>query len=820
MKKYLSILLLFIAGLKFAHAQQLIKVVDFETNFPIEGVKVSSPDKKYVFHTDKEGFISLRNFKKKDSIVFSHPEYETYKTTKKEIWSHGRVIQMIKHYQKLDNVVLSVSRTSANKNTIAKQVKIIDRIETMKIMPATAADLLELTGSLMIQKSQGGAGSPIIRGLEANRVLLVMDGIRLNNAISRTGHLHTAVTINPLLMDRTEIIYGPSSIYGSDALGGVINFYTHNPIVNNTKPLSGEFLSRYSSANNETTFHLNTEISKPLWATFFALTFSDYGDIKMGKNRFHGYEKWGLVPFYSENDDFNFYSSPTENPDPNIQKNTAFSQKDFFNKTIINLSKENQNKLILLSQYNYTGKVSRFDKLTQEKNGQLKYAEWYYGPAERLLLSPQFDLYFSHKYLQKAKIILAYQNWNESRINRKFNSLERDYKEENVKVYSLNADFTAKLGNRKSLLYGLESYYNIVNSSSFSKVLVVNGNEIIKLNDGNAIPTRYPDGGSSYLNFAAYSSFKFKWGKKSYINTGIRFTQTYLKAKWNTNTFIDLPDNDIELANFALTGNINYVYRPDNFWKVDLIISSGFRSPNIDDIGKVREKNGKVTVPNIFLKPEYAYNTEAGLARFFNNGKLNISGNIFYNLLTNYIARDSFAIQPGIHQILYDGEWVDTYANVNKGKAQIYGGSLVIDGAINPHIDIEGGIFYTKGKMLDAERPLPSIPPFFGNFKASYKWERLETSLLYKFMLKKPLDEYDVISGIDNIEQSPYNNQTGEYEGFPQWHIFNIYASYYLSQNLIFNLGVENILDVHYKEFASAISAPGRNFKFQIRIKL
>jgi hemoglobin/transferrin/lactoferrin receptor protein len=801
-------------------AQQLIKVIDFETSFPIEGVKVSSPDSKYIFHTNKEGFVSLRTFRKKDSIIFTHPEYETYRTTKKEIWENGRVVQMIKHYQKLDNVVLSVSRTSAKKNTVAKQVKIIDRIETMKIMPATAADLLELTGGLMIQKSQGGAGSPIIRGLEANRVLLVMDGIRLNNAISRTGHLHTAVSINPLIMDRTEIIYGPSSIYGSDALGGVINFYTHTPVVNNTKEIEGEFLGRFATANNETTFHVNTEVSQPVWASFFALTFSDYGDIKMGSNRLHGYDDWGLVPYYSENDDRHYFPTPTENPDPNIQPNTAFDQKDFFNKTIINLSQSKKNKLILLSQYNYTGKVNRFDKLTEEKGGTLKYAEWYYGPAERLLFSPQLELEFSHKYLQKAKIILAYQNWDESRVKRKFNSLERSYQEENVKVYSLNADFTALLPHNKSLLYGFESSYNKVNSHSFSKILTVNANEISGLTDGPAIPTRYPDGGSSYLNFAAYSSLKFKLGRKTYINTGIRFTQTYLKAKWTNDTFINLPDNDIELANFALTGNINYVYRPDNLWKFDLILSSGFRSPNIDDIGKVREKKGKVTVPNIYLKPEYAYNTEAGIARFFNHGKLNLSGNIYYTLLNNYIARDSFEIQPGIHQILYDGEWVDTYANVNKGNAYIYGGSLVIDGAVNQHIDLEGGIFYTKGKMIDADRPLPSIPPFFGNFKATYKWERLETSLLYKFMLDKPLEEYDVIGGIDNIEQSPYNEQTGEYEGFPKWHIFNAYATYYYNKNLIFNLGVENIFDVHYKEFASAISAPGRNFKFQIRIKL
>ncbi len=821
MKKQISLIFFLFFVFWEAHSQQLIKVIDFESNFPIKNVKVSSPDNKYIFHTNKEGFVSLKNFRKKDIVILSHPEYETIITTKREIWANGRVVEMIKHYQKLDNVILSVSRTSAKKNTVAKQVKIIDRVETMKIIPATGADLLELTGSLMIQKSQGGAGSPIIRGLEANRVLLVMDGIRLNNAISRTGHLHTAVTINPLILDRTEIIYGPSSIYGSDALGGVINFYTHTPVINNNKEISSEFLGRYATADNETTYHFNTEISRTAWASYFAFTFSDYGDIKMGENRTHGYDNWGLVPYYSENNDTYYTPSPTVNPDPNIQPNTNFYQRDFFNKTLINIKSNTNNKLAIITQYNYTGKVDRFDILTQkDDDGELKYAEWYYGPAEHLLFSPQLELHFDYKYLQKAKIILTYQNWDESRITRKFTSLERNYQEENIKIYSLNADFTAKLSPTSSLLYGIESAYNKVNSDAYSKILVVNGNEIINLENGPAYPTRYPDGGSSYLNFAAYSSYKFKWGDKSFINTGVRFTQTYLQAKWENNTFIDLPDNDIELANFALTGNINYTYLPDNQWKLDFILSSGFRSPNIDDIGKVREKNGKVTVPNIYLDPEYAYSTELGVARFFNNKKLNLSANIYYTLLDNYIARDSFEIQPGVSQILYDGEWVDTYANVNSGKAYIYGGSLSIDGALTRHIDLEGGVFYTRGEMIDANRPMPSIPPVFGNMKISYKKDHFETSILYKFMCSKPVDEYDIIGGIDNIEQSPYNEQTGEYEGFPSWQIFNGYFTYYYNKNITLNLGIENIFDIHYKEFASAISAPGRNFKFQLKIKL
>ena len=80
-----------------------------------------------------------------------------------------------------------------------------------------------------------GGGSPNLRGFEANKVLIVVDGIRLNNAIFRSGHLQNVITIDPSIIDRTEIMFGPSSVmYGSDALGGVMHFYTQNPELSST----------------------------------------------------------------------------------------------------------------------------------------------------------------------------------------------------------------------------------------------------------------------------------------------------------------------------------------------------------------------------------------------------------------------------------------------------------------------------------------------------------------------------------------------------------------------------------------------------------
>ena len=90
--------------------------------------------------------------------------------------------------------------------------------------------MLAQTGEVFVQKSQMGGGSPVIRGFEANKVLIVVDGVRLNNAIYRSGHLQNVITLEPSELESAEIVFGPGSvIYGSDALGGVMDFHTREP---------------------------------------------------------------------------------------------------------------------------------------------------------------------------------------------------------------------------------------------------------------------------------------------------------------------------------------------------------------------------------------------------------------------------------------------------------------------------------------------------------------------------------------------------------------------------------------------------------------
>jgi hemoglobin/transferrin/lactoferrin receptor protein len=294
------------------------------------------------------------------------------------------------------------------------------------------------------------------------------------------------------------------------------------------------------------------------------------------------------------------------------------------------------------------------------------------------------------------------------------------------------------------------------------------------------------------------------------LNTGARLTNTILNAKWVDTTFIQLPDSDISLMNTAITATASYTYRPNANWQLNGVLSSGFRSPNIDDTGKVREKRGEVTVPNADLRPEYAYNGEIGVLKYFNEKRYHLGFASYYTLLHDYIVREPYELN-GSSTIIYNGEEGDVVANVNKGNAYIMGATLTFRGQFSNTWNSRASLTYTQGRAYDTDEPLSSIPPLFGNLELNYVRNRLETGIHVIFNAQKERDDYNLSEGIDNIEQTPYLPEEQDYYGSPAWYTLNYYMRLKTSKRIDVLFNLDNILDLHYKEFASGISAPGRN---------
>jgi hemoglobin/transferrin/lactoferrin receptor protein len=203
----------------------------------------------------------------------------------------------------LNEVVISVNKIVESQRTVAQHVQVLTAKEISISQSQSTADLLSNTAGVFVQKSQLGGGSPVLRGFEASRVLLVVDGVRMNNIIYRAGHLQNVVTIDNNILNRTEILFGPSStVYGSDALGGVIHFYTKQPLLatgDAKTNIKVNFLSRYGSVNNEITNHLDFNIGTKKFASLTSFTYSRFDDLKGGKNQNPFYTaSFGERPYY------------------------------------------------------------------------------------------------------------------------------------------------------------------------------------------------------------------------------------------------------------------------------------------------------------------------------------------------------------------------------------------------------------------------------------------------------------------------------------------------------------------------------------------
>ncbi len=817
-----TLLLLLFTSVSFA---QQISVKDSETDEVLPDVAVFNESKDKSIISDENGNVDLDLFSNEKKIFFQLLGYSLLELYIDDIQDESTVF-LYPESQNLDEVILSVARSASSVNQIAEKVSVIKSEDLFISSPSSGAEMLELSPGVRIQKSQGGGGSPIIRGFEANRVLIVVDGVRMNNAIYRSGHLQNSITIDPSNIERAEVIFGSSSVgYGSDAMGGVIHYYTKNPILKNSKKISSSFTSNFNSANNSVTNNFNTNYSSGNWGSITSISISKYGDIKMGKKRNHGYSDWGLSSIFSQNSRYKFYAEPSVNLDKNIQKNTGYSQVDLFQKFLFRIG--DNNLLNLNIQFSESSDIDRFDQLNIPKDDSLKFSEWYYGPQKRLLISPSLRIFPKEKFMDKGVITFGFQKINESRIKRKFYSLNRSHQIEDLIVFSLNGDFDTSFNNGHTLSYGVETTYNHNYSKAYDRTLSVDGNNVVGLGEKTAIPTRYPSDGSSYASFASYVNWSWNMSEFFTFNVGTRLTFTKLNASWNDVISVNPQLSKVNLNSEALTTTVSMKLRPTNKIQINTVLSSGFRNPNIDDIGKIRENNGLLVVPNTFLKPEYAYNLDLGVDYKSLDSKSYFSIRGFSTIISRHIGRAVYIVYsdittPDTSTIIYNNEEVTTIANKNLGNRFIHGFSIDGFNNLSRGLKIDYSLTYTKGDNNESYGPLPSISPLFGSLSLNYINNDLTIRAVYKFSDSKDPSEYS-IGGEDGLDETPYIiGQDGlkNFLGTPSWSDFSIFASKKISSNSTLRLGITNIFDIHYRTFASGISAPGRSFQAGLNLKL
>src|SRR6056297_3661006 len=244
--------LLFSTGMLVSGQNLVVK--DIETTQPVEDVAVYNDSKHKSGLTDKNGMVNLDIFNLNERIYFQHPSFKPVSYLKQEIEQKNFVVFLERETYAIDEFVISAYRWEQNPREIPNKITRVQQKEIVFNNPQTTADLLSHTNEVFIQKSQMGGGSPMIRGFASSSVLLVVDGVRMNNAIYRSGNLHNVISLDPNSIETSEIIFGPGSVtYGSDALGGVMDFHSLKPRLSTSGEMqvSGQLTGRYSSANKE-----------------------------------------------------------------------------------------------------------------------------------------------------------------------------------------------------------------------------------------------------------------------------------------------------------------------------------------------------------------------------------------------------------------------------------------------------------------------------------------------------------------------------------------------------------------------------------------
>jgi hemoglobin/transferrin/lactoferrin receptor protein len=486
--------------------------------------------------------------------------------------------------------------------------------------------------------------------------------------------------------------------------------------------------------------------------------------------------------------------SVVSNRNPRIQKFSGYDQLNLLAK--LRFKPVRRLDITLGSYYSYTSDVPRYDRLIVCKDKRLRYGEWYYGPQTWLLNSA--SIIFTRKYLlfDESTLLAGFQRYEESRHDRNTDKPELYNRTELLHIFSASLGFSKNIAGKAMVSYGLEG--------SAERIWSKGESEHVLSGLVTPVAPRYP-GDSFYRNMAAWLHSRYTLTDKVSLHGGIRSTQTTLGGDF-PKLYYNFPVDGFRSVNLAFNGNIGILYNPSAGGKMNLLYSTGFRSPNMDDMAKIFDSEpGHVMVPNPGLEPEYARNLEAG---YQSNpaGRITAGATVFYTWLRNAMVRRDFQFY-GQDSILYNQVMSKVEALVNTDGAEIYGCTFSASFSLLNNLISKNSVTWMRGEDSDG-LPVRHVPPLYGS--SSLTWEKeawmAELNLRYNGAIpfsRLAADERDKpYLYLSDFSGNPYS---------PGWFTLNLSVNYDVSDRVKFSAGVENLLNRRYRPYSSGIAAAGRN---------
>ncbi len=550
-----------------------------------------------------------------------------------------------------NDVVISAKRTMSEEFLTPEALSIIGSKALKQESARTVPEALMGTTGVFVQKTNHGGGSPFIRGLTGNQNLQMIDGIRLNNATFRYGPNQYLATVEPMSIEKIEVVRGAGSVlYGSDALGGVLQVFTKTPSYSSDGfKAGGQLETKMMSQNMEQTGRGEIILSDNNVAFICGFTAHDYDDLIAGD------------------------TLGKESP-------TGYHGYSFDAKLKIRLSSNQE--LIMAYQYDKQNDVPRYDKLIAG------YSRYHFDPQIRQLGYARLISGFSNKWFRQVTITSSGMKSDETRILQKTGKTLVTNEHDLVKTYGGIVEVQSNPWKNWSFFSGLEYYYDKVESS--------------KTETNNGVSTQkrgyYPDGSTS-ASVAIFTSHTFSFGLVD-LNLGGRFTSYSIKSE-------DAEFGNVDVNPSAVIGNGSLLFKVNKNHNLILSAYSAFRAPNLNDLSSFGSFSNGIEVPNPNLKPEKSFTAELGWKARYEK----FSGSVFLyrNKLTNLIERIEAQYNG---QDSLDGEKV--YKKANFSEAYLQGVEGELQYGFLPFLSAYGNLTYTYGQNETSDEPITRIPPLNG----------------------------------------------------------------------------------------------------------
>jgi len=576
-------------------------------------------------------------------------------------------------YKLLDSAFVT-TRNIKNKNIqLPYFISSIGQQQITQNGARTSPETLMGIAGVFIQKTNHGGGSAFIRGLTGNQTLLIIDGIRLNNATYRYGPNQYLNSIDLFTIDKIDVLKGIGAIeYGSDAMGGVINITTKEASSTMLNKINLSNTSKFISGDMEKTNRTDISYAEKKWNFIGGVSFKKFGDL------IGGADLGKLIP-------------------------TGYSEKNYDAKVKIKI--DSYQELTISSQNTIQHNVPIYHKIVLENfaTNQIDYQIHYLNYIKYKVINKQ-------KWISEFILNASTQRSIEQRSNQKNNSLIYRNEADTIKNIGLTAEIISKPTANWTMNTGIDYYRDLVFSEAIETSSTFN----------SPIQKRglYPNG-SVYKNSSIFNLHYIDLGKLN-INTGVRYN------------FLDIQIKDAILGNitvkptaFATNFGINYQLNPNQYLFGS--ITRGYRAPNIDDLGSLGIIDFRYEIPNYDLKPEQSNNFEIGYK--YNSKKVNFSISAFQMNLKDIIARVLVEGQIINGYKVYNKENIET--------SYIKGAELTYATKIDQNFDLQINTNYTYGQNVTKNEPMRRIPPIFGQNRLAWHKKNIFLSITHQFAGKQ-----------------------------------------------------------------------------------